>query len=161
MLLALLMFTPMSNMKLGGAEGWWEWGQCGQSYQVIYNVEVAKTQPAALYRVVSASVSMNTRMSEKEEGCVFFKWVILYSADFLPTWSPIIWAAGKKERLRNVQGRQAIWVSLENPEPTSQLTYVLTFLEKWYYEVTSNKWVFPSWGLCSKMMLTEDYEKLR
>lgn len=45
-------------------------GQSGQSYQATYDVEVAKTQPSALYGAVSASVSMNTRMNEKE-GCVF------------------------------------------------------------------------------------------
>lgn len=46
-------------------------GAGGQSYQATYNVEVAKTQPPALYRVFNASVSMNTRMTAKEEGCFF------------------------------------------------------------------------------------------
>lgn len=67
------MLTPslIGSWKVEGVKKGGENGADGQSYQATYNVEVAKTQPPALYRVINASVSMNTRMTEKEEGCVF------------------------------------------------------------------------------------------
>lgn len=125
----LLTFTPSSDRRLGGEEGWWEQWQFGQSYQAIYNVEVAKTQPIALYGVVNASVAMNTWMNEKGEGCVFKMGHLVFrgfaanlSTCYLSSW---------RERFRNVQRIQAIWVFLENPESISELTYVLTFSNKY------------------------------
>lgn len=101
-------------------------GAGDQSYQATYNVEVAKTQPTALYRVFNASVSMNTRMTAKEEGCVFKMGHLVFCRFPANLITCYLGNRREKKRLRNVQARQAIWVSLENPEPISQLTYFLT-----------------------------------
>lgn len=68
-LLEFLTRTLISERKLVGEEGCLEQWQMGQSYQAIYKVKVAKTQPAAVYKVVNVSVSMTTWMNEKRESC--------------------------------------------------------------------------------------------
>lgn len=144
-LLGLLMPTPISDRKLGGRDGWWEEWQSGQSIRPPTMCKWLKPSPLlCMGQLVLLCQWMHKWM--REEKAVFFKWVILYSADFLPTHLPVIWAAGEKESFRNVQGRQAIWVSLANPEPISQLTQVFTYKTKKYIK----RWPATQRGLGSK-----------
>lgn len=61
-----------------------------------------------------------------------------------------------RERFRNVQRRQAIWVSLENPEPISQLTCVLTFLDKYIKRWLATNGYFHSEVWAATLMWAED-----